>query len=328
MQFQSWNRFKTRALAVAPSLMGATASFPYSESIVTIKVPPLERVGDQHDEDALATRGAWNGNTGETLYFHVHAVDVLATSRSEVDLPEGVFAQHPNAYDLIQKDAQATLNEIAGEATTVASAAFDYWIALARWVTGFHRIGREARVGSETGWSTYLHDRATDKPVWIQSMVIAVQGVHTVTADEWQSMLSHALAGREVPMHIVLLGDAEHCIDVGDYRRALVDLSVACEVYLRTSVLDSLPDGVLEPAVRVIEEANINQFVAHMFPALLHEAARNEYKKSIKEDLSALLARRNKLMHVASLEGASRENCQKFLLALQALFRLKLQSEA
>jgi hypothetical protein len=308
--------------------MGATASFPFSGSTVTVKIPPLSRVGDQHDEDALATRGAWNGKTGEALYFHVRAVDVLTTCQSEVDLPDGVLARHPNAYELVEKDAQTTLDAIAGEATTVASSAFDYWTSLLRWVTGFHRIGREARIGSEMGWSTYLHDRATDKPVWIQSFSIVLQGVHTVTADEWQSMLHHACAGREVPMHIVLLGDAKHCIDVGDYRRALVDLSVACEVYLRTAVLDSLPDGVLEPAVRLIEEANINQFVTHMFPALLDETGRSEYKKAIKGELSTLLARRNRLMHVASLEGASRENCQRFLLALQALFRLRLRSEA
>jgi len=328
MKLQSWNRFKTRALAVEPGLMGNTTSFVHHSSTVTIKIPALERVGDSHDEDALATRGAWNSKTGETLYFDIRAVDVITVCQSEVALSDAVLTKHPNAYELIDKGTQTVLNSIAGTAAVLASSAFEYWISLLRWVTGFHRIGREVRVGSESGWSTYLHDSATEKPVWIEGQTIVVQGVHAVTADQWQRVHSHALAGDEPPMHIVLLNDAKHCTDVGDYRRALVDLSIACEVYLRTVVINSLPSGVLEEAIRLIEEANINQFVAHLFPALLSNATRQDYKETVKDDLSSLFSRRNKLMHVAALEGTNRETCERFQCAVEALFSLEHRSKA
>jgi hypothetical protein len=129
-------------------------------------------------------------------------------------------------------------------------------------------------------------------------------------------------------MHAMLLADAKHCIDVGDHRRALVDLSVACEVYLRTTVLNALPPGLLEEAVRLIEEANINQFLAHMFPALLTDGARQTYKKTLKKDLTSLFARRNKLMHVAAVDGADHDTCVRFQQALEALFLLELRGEA
>ena len=123
---------------------------------------------------------------------------------------------------------------------------------------------------------------------------------------------------------IVLLQDAKHCIDVDDFRRALVDLCMACEVFLRSTVVDALPLGVQEDAVRLIEEANINQFISHLYPALLTDAAREQYKRSIKDDLQSLFSRRNKLMHVAELEGVNRQTCEKYQKAVDALFRLEL----
>lgn len=308
--------------------MGRSISFVRDGVVVTIKIPPLERVGDRDDEDALATGGAWNGKTGETIYFHIRAVDVVTVCPSEVELPDAVLQRHPNAYELIDEGKQNALNAIALTASAAASSAFEYWISLIRWVTGFHCVGREVLVGYASGWTTYLHDCATNKPVWAEDMTFAVQGVHTVTKDEWQRVESLATAGHEPPMHAELLADAKHCIDVGDYRRALVDLSVACEVYLRTAVLNFLPPGVLVEAVRIIEEANINQYVAHLFPALLSDAARQEYKRTVKDDLSSLFARRNKLMHVAAIDGADRETCERFRRALELLFGLEQRSGA
>jgi hypothetical protein len=308
--------------------MGRSVSFDHGGKSVGIKIPPLERVGDQHNDDALAVRGAWNSKTGEAIYFHIRAVDVVTTCQPEIDLPDAVLQRQPNAYDLIDKGNQARLNAIAGEAADVASSAFEYWISLIRWVTGVHGVGRELRVGYTSGWSTYLHDCATDKPVWAGSATIVVHGVHSISDEEWRRVQAHAAARLEPPLHANLLADAKHCIDVGDYRRALVDLSVACEVYLRTAVLDALPPGVLAEAVRVIEEANINQFVSHLFPALLSEPARREYKQTVKDDLSSLFARRNKLMHMAAMDGADRETCERFRRALEILFSLTVRAKS
>ena len=129
-------------------------------------------------------------------------------------------------------------------------------------------------------------------------------------------------------MHTVLLHDANHCIDVDDFRRAIVDLCMACEVFLRTAVVGALPTGVQKEAVRLIEEANINQFITHLFPALLADGARELYATSIKKVLSTLFDKRNKLMHVASQDGVNRETCEKFLEAVNTLFRLEFRDNS
>ena len=305
-----------------PSLMGRAISFGRNDLIVTVKIPPIERVGDSHDENALAHRGAWNSKTGEAIYYVIHMVDVLTTCASEVELPPEVLIKHPNAYELIDKTTQDSLNLIANETEAVAVSGFEYWVSLLRWVTGSYSICRATRVGSSSGWSTYLHDSLTEKPVWIASQTFVVHGYRTVTGGDWARVQQLSAIAEEPPIYAVLHGDALDCLEFGDYRRALVDLSVACEVFLRTYVLRSLPAGVPVKVMRLIEEANINQFVSHLFPALLGKDAKQEYKKTIKDELSSLFSRRNKLMHVAELHGATLENCRRYERATKALFQL------
>ena len=123
-------------------------------------------------------------------------------------------------------------------------------------------------------------------------------------------------------MHFILLSESRHNADLGDLRRAIVDVSVACEVYLRSSVLGALPSGILAEAVMQIENANINQFVSHMFPALLTDEAKKEYKRSVKDELSSLFNRRNKLMHMAAMGDLTHERCMQYQKAVEALFGL------
>jgi len=302
--------------------MGRTLSFERNGSQVTIKLPPVEKVGNAHDEDARALRGAWNSNTGESIYFFVRSVDVCVEVSAEVAVPSGVLERNPNAYDLISDEEQRILNSIAEGCATQSRAAFEYWVSLLRWVSGAHEICRHVRVGNESGWSTYLLDSNTKKEVWTLSQTIVLGSCRTVTEAVWEKVSQLALVGESPPIYSILYGDALDCLDEGDYRRALVDLSVACEVFLRSRVIASLPTGTSDQVSRLIEETNINQLVSHLFPALLDPDAKERYKKNIKEDLSSMLARRNKLMHAAELHGATLENCQRYANSAHELFSL------
>lgn len=322
MKFQSWDRFITRALAVPPSLMGSTLAFEHHGSPVRIKLPPVEKVGNLHDEDARACRGAWNTRTGETIYFVIRSVDICVEARTEVSLDNKVLEQRLKACELISEKHQKTLDSIAEDCHAKSQAAFDYWVYLLRWVSGSHKICRHVKVGNASGWSTYLQDVDTEKDVWAHSQTIVVEGYPTITDSVWKAISQFAREGASPPIYSVLLGDALDCIDHADYRRALVDLSVACEVFLRRRVIASLPSGTPDHVSRLIEEANINQLVAHLFPSLLHENAALQYKRKIKEDLSSLFSSRNKLMHVAELHGATLDNCQRYANSVRDLFDL------
>lgn len=322
MKLHSWNRFITRALAVPTSLMGRALSFEHNGLQVTIKLPPVEKVSDVHDEDAIAWRGSWNVNTGETIYFVIRSVDVCVEATTEVPIPSEVLERQPNAYALIGDEQQKTLNSIAKACSAQSQSAFEYWISLLRWVSGSHKICRHVSVGNSSGWSTYLLDVATEKPVWIHSQTIVVEGYDTITDAVWEKVTQLAVAGESPPIYSILHSDALDCIDNADYRRAIVDLSVACEVFLRSRVIASLPSGTSDQVSRLIEEANINQLVTRLFPELLDQKTGERYKKNIKDHLSSLFAVRNKLMHVAELDGATLKNCRRYANSARELFAL------
>ena len=323
MKLKSWNRFNIRSFSVVPSLMGSTATFAYGSSTVTIKIPSLDSVSEQHDEHATAIRGSFCRHTDAVLFYYVLAVDVTTTCNVSANIPYEILSRHPNAYDLIPEGMQGNLNSISQDAATQALSAFEYWVSLLRWVTGFHRIGREARIGSESGWTTYLHDIVTETPVWAATQTITVPKARAMESEEWQCLLAHISKGEVPPMHSVLLDDAKHCLDINDYRRALVDLCVACESYLRKNVIDALPSGIFPEALQVVELANINQYITHMFPALLSDTARSPYKNTVKKDLSSLFSMRNDLMHMAKLHGATKTNCERYMHSVEVLFSLK-----
>jgi hypothetical protein len=322
MKLHTWNRFTARALAVPPSLMGRTLSFERNGSPVTIKLPPVEQVGEMHDESARACRGAWNSNTGEPIYFVIRSVDVCVEASQEVDVPNEVLERRPNAYELVSDEQQKALNLVADKCSTLAQEAFEYWVSLLRWVSGSHKICRHVSIGNESGWPTRLSDAGTEKDVWIRIQTIVVKGYRTVTEAVWEKVSQLARAGESPPIYSILYGDALDCIDQADYRRALVDLSVACEVFLRSRVIASLPLGTSDQVSRLVEESNINQFVAHLFPSLLDQECRERYRKNIKDDLSSMFAKRNKLMHVAELKDATLENCRRYANSVRELFSL------
>lgn len=322
MKLRSWNRYKTRALAIPPALMGQVVHFERGGSTVTIKTPSIERVGDIHDDNALATRGAWNSNSGEVLHYIVRAVDVHVDANSDISVPAEVLQRRPNAYELIPSGIQEELKQTATKCTECADSAIEYWVSLLRWVSGSHRICRDARVGNSSGWATYLADSATGSDVWTHGQTFVISGYATVTERAWAKVNELAVAGVDPPIYAVLLGDALDCVDNGDFRRALVDLSVSCEVFLRTRVIASLPPGTSPQVTRMIEEANINQLVVRLFPELLDQTALATFKARIKDDLSSLFDKRNKLMHVAQLHGVTQENCRRFAATAKHLFAL------
>ena len=328
MKLHSWNRFTITSFRVGPDLLGRTVSFVHQGSTVTIRLPPKERVTESYDESALATRRSWQDNTGELISADVYAVDVLTECEPDVNLPAGVLDKRPNAYDLIDEPTQTTLNSIAAGGSSIAISAFEYWVTLLRWATSRHAIGRELRIGSQSGWSTYLRDRASGKDVWVDAMTIQVMIEEPITLEQWQTAERYAKEARVPPIHTVLLAEAAHCIDVADYRRCIIDLATSCEVFLRSTVVRSLPHGITEAASTYIEEANINQYVSHLFPALLNDQERATYSGGIKNQLSALFAKRNKILHMAAHDGVSREICHAYLATLSRLFRLSIDTQS
>jgi hypothetical protein len=143
-----------------------------------------------------------------------------------------------------------------------------------------------------------------------------------VTLEEWNKAAAHLSRLDSSPLHIALKHDAQEFLELGDFRRSLIDLAVACETFLRKVVLERLPAGLAPNVWKFVEEGNINQFAANFFPALLRDEVAKRYRKTIKEELASLFAKRNDIMHRGDTREATEENCQRFLALAGELFGL------
>lgn len=263
---KSWNRFLIRNLVVAPDILGTQHHFSYKNSTVNVKIPGLDQVDRGKDYDEVASVGTSRAIDNVTLDYHICKVDVEVFESMHFKVPVEVFTRNPKAYDLFTEEEQKHLNEISGQLETIAEEAFEYWTRIIRWVSDDSRIGRDRVEGFVSGWSTYLIDTGTSKKIWLKSQVFKVPAYKVINLEEWREIQQKLEAGAQPPVYIELKHNAEENIRLGEYQRALLDLAMACETFLRFAILQNLPDDLNPKVEKYIELANISQYFDQFFP--------------------------------------------------------------
>lgn len=321
IKIKSWNRFLTRNLVVKPEILGTKHQFPFENSTVSIKIPSIDQIDSGQGFDKVALVGARRAKDNEPLEFHIHKVDVEVSIPSVVLVPSEVLNRPANAYDLFSTEDQTRLNNLAGIHQSIAEKAFEYWIRIVRWVCDDSRIGRDKVEGYSSGWSTYLLDAESHTKVWIQTQVLHVLGYKTIRLEEWQEIQSKLAIGSQPPIYVELKHDAEESIRLGDYRRSLVDMAIACETFLRFAVLQRLPSELNTKLATYVEEANISQYITHFFPGIIDEVANKKFRK-LKSDLHSLTKLRNDLVHMGKDDRIDEKLCLRFLKITQELLSI------
>jgi len=176
----SWNRFLTRNFAVVPELLGRSHEFQFHQGAISIELPT--RSGGEERVKILS----WRQDTGRPTRFWIKSVDVLVRLQTQVNVPEQVLHQPPNAYDVLSQDQQNHLEKMAQTHGCLAEKGFDVWIKTLRWKSNNAFIGRPEVRGPESGWTTYLLDEATRHRFWAATQVIQASSGQAVTLAEWE----------------------------------------------------------------------------------------------------------------------------------------------
>lgn len=323
MHLQSWNRFVLRAFAIAPSLLGARHTWQMGGATIELRLPNVEKIEKDHEEDYPVGRlRSWRADDGTPLEYFIHQVDVRVNVDACVELPAEVLTRGPNAFDVIPQTQQNELEEVATRHRAIATTAYEYWLSVMRWVCDDYRIGRPEIAGNDSGWSTYLFERSSDKRIWGASTTLFVDGLHCLNNEEWERAQNILCQGFQVPIYLAQRQDAEALLAQHDYRRCIIDLCIAAETFLRQKVWASLP-SVLEDDVRTyVEQANINRYINSFFPSLLADEQRARYRSDLRHRLNDLFTVRNKIMHAGARNLASREDCSAHVDAVRLLFTL------
>ena len=321
VKVKSWNRFLIRNLAVKPEIMGNEHSFPFENSTVSIKIPSIVQADRGKNHDEVASVGARLASNNEPLEFRIYKVDVEVLLPITVSLPKEVLNRNPNALDLLSNEKQKEFEKVAKQHQLVAEKAFEYWIRIVRWVCDDSRIGRNQVESFHSGWSTYLKDAESNVKFWIQGKVFYALGYKALGVDKWSEIQRKLSKGSQPPIYVEFKHDAEEHIKLGDYGRSLVDMAIACETFLRFTVLQRLPEELDSKLSSYIEEANISQYINNFFPEVIDEVTDRQFKK-LKSDLFSLFERRNNLVHMGKDNGIDEKLCLKFFKVTQKLLSM------
>lgn len=116
--------------------------------------------------------------------------------------------------------------------------------------------------------------------------------------------------------------DAIEHIKSGDLQRAIVDMAIACETYLRKLVADNLPDSITKSIVEYVDNCNIRNVLTKFVPELADEGEKKTLK-TITSTLHHLFDKRNDALHTGRVSEVTLPECYRYLKATKRLLQLR-----
>lgn len=317
----SWNRFTTTNLVITPDLVGSAHEFVHAGCKVKISLPSKAHLPSEPLEGELLTFSTYQEIDGQKIpvQFWVHAVDVMVYITEQISLPEEILERAPNAYELLSESKQEQLNTMAASYTAIAEKVFELWIRTLRWKSDNSAIGRPRVIGYESGWATYLITESSNKRIWSWRDPFTITAAKAVTSDMWKSASEALQKSESPPIYVELLFDGIEHIKLGDFQRAIVDMAVACETYLRTLVANSLPASLSSAVKQYIDDANVRQVLTKFIPEILTEEENKNLEK-IESSLHKLFDTRNDIVHTGKTVQITADDCQKYVDVTSRLF--------
>jgi hypothetical protein len=322
-KLRSWNRFITRNFQIKPDLIGKLHTFIFRSATITIRIPKKSHVNrsEGFDQIAFCTAYQVEGGVEVPLYYNIEKVDVEVNLGSVESLPPAILTQQCNAYGLVSSQTQHKLNLHCDEHAEIAAQAFDYWLAVLRWSADNYSIGRYEVVDNNSGWSTYMHEVSTNRKVWIAGITFKVPSSRVVTKEHWRDAAAKLRKGIKPAPYFTILHEAEEYLERKEFRRSLIDMAVATELYIRAVYMSRLPKQLDPYLIKKIERIGITEFTEHIFSGVLNSEDKKKFT-SIKADLKSMFDTRNLVMHAADYGVANEPLCKKYLASAKFLQRL------
>jgi hypothetical protein len=332
IELTSWSRFRTRKLTVAPELLGQSHGFTFDGRDTNISLPSADRLAGFYTgegtgegkfiDDRLSVSGRrMQDGQPQPLDVHIRDVDVVVSIPGANSVPDEALTRPIKAVELFSEQQQNHLNKLASDYGDIARRAFDLWIRTLRWQVDDWQIGMPAASGAETGWSTYIKEKNTQKDVWAGENILYFRVGKTVTRAVWDETAAALDSGHAPPIFYDLLYDATIHADRKDLQRAVVDAAVAAETYMKTIVEKGFPDGLDEQLKKHINEAPARRVIDKFIDERLAPQQKESFRL-LKPGLRKLFEYRNAIVHSGRTEGLTAQKCQKLIKCVRDLLGL------
>ncbi len=124
-------------------------------------------------------------------------------------------------------------------------------------------------------------------------------------------------------MYMKLKFDAQESMEIGNYERAIIELAMACEIYVKRSHSIYLPrDQLDEEVIKYIQKASISLYLKFFFKKIIIEKEKPKFEK-VKDMILKLMEDRNSYMHRGVIENVTLEKSKNYLSAVEDLFNIE-----
>lgn len=328
----SHKRLNVRHFLVTPELLGLSQEFPFENSKVKIELPSAdnlpkeitdESIMKSFDSDSILTISVCHKEENGRITpigILVNTVDILVDQNHTVTLPEQVLDRQPNQVDLLSKKQQKLLDKLRDSHDEVAYRAFYRWLRVLRWKSNNSLIGRPDIQRPESGGSTLLN-RANRKRLWLSPLMSTMYVYDPITLSLWSEIEQTLNQGESSPVYIDSMFNGMEQFDLGNLQYSVVYLAVACEAFMRTRVMQNLPDNLSKTVIKYIDDANIRQVLEYLFKDTLSNEQKN-HLKTINSRLHELFDARNTILHSGQKEDLKSSDCKRFIEASKKLIEI------
>jgi hypothetical protein len=323
INIKSWHRFITKEFCVESCLMGKSHTFSFENYEVKVKLPGADKADRNIKSDEVARVGTRISSTNEVLNFYVLQVDLEIAIPEAIAVPDGVLDRPPNAFELFSDAEKNKLESIAKQQSGVSERAFKYWLEIIRWSSENSYIGQDSVSGAQSGWGTYLADVKSGHRVWAGSHTFFASFVREVTRAQWQLAQDRLNEAAQVPLHISFLCSAEQSCAAGYFQSSVIEVAMACEIYLRHSVVNYFSDNPGKSISRHIKKEKISRYINNFFGAIVLEQDKQVYQ-NLKSEIISLMSMRNTFLHEGEMDEANKENSRRFSAVAKKLFAVRL----
>ena len=226
------------ALYLCSDLLENSHFFSHRDFNVEVRIPS----SDETRKLRVAALHVVDGKDVPTIY-HVKSIDIYITIPNDIKC---INTEDTNNVNPNHKITGCDPNELLSELTNVSIDAYKYWVDIVRLQTHDYQIGLRLR-GATSHDSASIVDGDSEKkicsgPITITSRLVD-KGINKDTWNRIQSNLSQKIA---LPVHYQFLIDAIHALQDKRLKSCIIDLAIACEIYLRYSVFEVLGECPLD----------------------------------------------------------------------------------
>lgn len=324
---KSWMRYLTPELGVVSELMGARHEFTFDGYEIKVILPTKDQADKSNEHDEVAIANAWKMDTPKDPFeFAILQVDVEVNLIEKVLVPEGAtdsMKVYIRAFDNdpINKEK---ISNIAKKYAEISNKAFQYWLDLLRWSKNYPFFGKQKpSQPNSSGWGIYLQDIKTGNSVFNLNNPIHASLIPVITVAEWKLTQERLGDNIGLPMYMKFKFDAQESMRIGNYERAIIELALACEIYVKKSFFSYLPiEQLHDEVIKHIEKANISHYLKHFFRQIIVDSEEAKFTK-VKAELLKLIDERNSYMHKGFMSEATLETSKRYLSAVEDLFTIQ-----